>query len=264
MTADRKIPGLFLEQLALNELPKEQKDALLNEFGNDDTLAAELESIKASNEEILEMYPARQMAASINEKLALSKQKKTRRAPIYAMVGTVMAAAAAVTLVLVLQNPSTITTTNTNEFSVVHSDSYTGLKGDPLLLVYKKGQEEIALENGAVTKEGDELQVKYHAEDARFGVIFSVDGRGAVTLHYPENPASSTALERKGSQVLSGAYKLDDAPLFERFFFVWSKTEEIDLDTVLEAGEKLDTNVETQLELPEKYQQKEVTLLKAQ
>ena len=57
--------------------------------------------------------------------------------------------------------------------------------------------------------------------------------RKKVTLHYPESPNGSTALEPKG--VLPSAYELDDAPEFERFVLVTSK-EPVQVERVLEAA----------------------------
>ena len=71
--------------------------------------------------------------------------------------------------------------------------------------------------------EKDVLQLSYVAVGRKYGVIFSIDGRGIVTVHYPyaENGATPE-LEQGGEIYLRYAYELDDAPLFERFFFVTS------------------------------------------
>jgi hypothetical protein len=56
-------------------------------------------------------------------------------------------------------------------------------------------------------------------------LIASIDGAGVVTLHYPANadaPALATALAQKPTS-LPQAYVLDDAPQFERFFFITSE-----------------------------------------
>src|SRR5262249_16204658 len=55
-----------------------------------------------------------------------------------------------------------------------------------------------------------------------YGVIASVDGAGAVTLHFPfseDAPPQATAVARD-TTTLPHAYALDDAPRFERFFFL--------------------------------------------
>ncbi|MFY0576601.1 hypothetical protein ACN28S_21700 [Cystobacter fuscus] len=55
-----------------------------------------------------------------------------------------------------------------------------------------------ALAQGALAARGDVVQVSYVAAGARFGVIFSVDGRGTVTLHAPESGLDALPLEPLG------------------------------------------------------------------
>lgn len=70
------------------------------------------------------------------------------------------------------------------------------------------------------------LQLSYTAGDAKYGVIFSVDGRGSITWHLPAGyrggSRAAPALDAQGQVVLPSAYELDDAPGFERFFLVYS------------------------------------------
>jgi len=68
-------------------------------------------------------------------------------------------------------------------------------------------------------------------------VIVSIDGRGAVTLHFPADAGASTALEPGAHNVPDG-FQLDDAPSFERFFLVTSDAP-IDVKTVVAAAEAL-------------------------
>lgn len=57
------------------------------------------------------------------------------------------------------------------------------------------------------------------APSAAFGVVVSIDGRGHVTRHLPEEGAAAAALDGR-EQALPHAYELDDAPAFERFVLV--------------------------------------------
>jgi hypothetical protein len=72
-------------------------------------------------------------------------------------------------------------------------------------------------------------------------VIFSVDGRSAVTLHYPYRPGQSTQLVSGRRTFLSEAYTLDDAPDFEVFIMVVS-AEPLDAQTVLRTARALGEN----------------------
>lgn len=105
---------------------------------------------------------------------------------------------------------------------------------DPVLFVYRKvrGQAR-SLGDGTVLLKGDQLQLGYRAGEATHGVLLSIDGRGAVTLHWPDD--GNTALRTRGRIVLPHAYELDDAPEFERFFFV-TGDEPVDVDAVRHAA----------------------------
>jgi hypothetical protein len=62
--------------------------------------------------------------------------------------------------------------------------------------------------------------MRYVAMGARYGVVFSIDGRGVVTPHLPVLGAEAAPLGARGEVALPESYELDDAPLFERFFLV--------------------------------------------
>lgn len=81
------------------------------------------------------------------------------------------------------------------------------------------------LESGALASPGDVLQLGYTRHGFAHGVLLSIDGRGAVTLHHPRDPSLGSALATSsGEQLLPEAYELDDAPRFERFIFVAADT----------------------------------------
>jgi hypothetical protein len=64
-------------------------------------------------------------------------------------------------------------------------------------------------------------------------VIFSIDGRARVTLHFPASERETPSLDSSGEVVLPYGYRLDDAPRFERFYFVTS-AEEFSVSALLE------------------------------
>lgn len=70
----------------------------------------------------------------------------------------------------------------------------------------------------------DRLQIEFRAARARHAMIVSVDGRGAVTLHYPDRADSPTAVKPGQLRLLEKSYILDDAPRYERFFLLLSDT----------------------------------------
>jgi hypothetical protein len=86
---------------------------------------------------------------------------------------------------------------------------------------------------------GDVIQVGWQAGDATHGVIVSIDGSGAVTLHFPDAAGDSTLLPTgAGEQHAPDAFRLDEAPAYERFFFV-TADEPIDAAAVVAAAEQL-------------------------
>ena len=102
------------------------------------------------------------------------------------------------------------------------------LKGAPEISIYRSlgsgsrtdGSEELS--DGDTAQPGDELQIAYNAGDKLYGMIVSVDGRGVATLHFPLVPSDGPALTVGSTQRLPVAYILDDAPDYEKFYFITS------------------------------------------
>jgi hypothetical protein len=97
------------------------------------------------------------------------------------------------------------------------------------LRVYLRGDsanEVIVLPDNAGIREGSTIQLVYRVlganTDEKYGVIFSIDGRSHVTMHYPYRPWQSTSLVSGRTIPLDEAFILDDAPDYEIFFFVAS------------------------------------------
>jgi hypothetical protein len=80
------------------------------------------------------------------------------------------------------------------------------------------------LADGAVAHTGDVIRVGYRAAGRTHGVIVSIDGRGAVTMHLPTDGDRAAALDRGATVLLDHAYELDDAPRWERFYFITGAT----------------------------------------
>ncbi len=112
--------------------------------------------------------------------------------------------------------------------------------GAPGLSIYKKvASGSLELRDGSPAFAGDVLQIKYGAGAARYGAIFSLDGRGTITRHLPPAAGPATTgskaprLAPEGA-ALGSAYELDDAPGFERFFLI-SSASDFDLSQASEA-----------------------------
>jgi len=94
----------------------------------------------------------------------------------------------------------------------------------PSLAIYRRtpsGSERLA--DGDIVRAGDLLRVGYTSAGRAYGVILSIDGRGAVTMHLPPVGSESAPLDQSRTMtLLDRAYELDDAPNVERFYFVTS------------------------------------------
>jgi hypothetical protein len=111
------------------------------------------------------------------------------------------------------------------------------------LRVYLKTDgEAAALADQAILREGNTVQLAYavkdQAEARRYGVIFSIDSRSAVTLHYPPVLGADTRLVTGKWTFLEEAYTLDDAPDYEVFFFVIGG-EPMDVPVILKSARQL-------------------------
>ena len=249
-TAAQKISDLTLEQFHLGELGAAQERRVRRELERDEILRGRLAEIERSDGQIRVDYPAERIVPLIRERAlregSVSEDPSGERGPdvsgsdvgsadvrnadmrgpdvrgpdvrrpwrIPTLAWAIPVAAMALVLLAlpIFLRPS----------------DETRLKGAvPHLLVFRKtatGAEELA--PGAAAKKGDVLQLSYVAGEAKYGVIFSVDGRGTITWHVPPAYAGGTlgapALDPKGPALLPKAYELDDAPGFERFFLVYS------------------------------------------
>ncbi|MDR3201459.1 MAG: DUF4384 domain-containing protein, partial [Spirochaetales bacterium] len=120
-------------------------------------------------------------------------------------------------------------------------------KGGAELSVYLKTPTgEAIVQNNTALRAGDTVQLAYMTSGGRYGVIFSVDGRSAVTLLYPEDGAGaeSTRLVPGRRTPLASAYTLDDAPDYEIIFFVTSG-EPLDVREILSRAKTLAADPKT-------------------
>ncbi len=282
-------PALMVEKLALGELPDRQARAVREQLGEaaDDRLLA----LAQSNEEILREHPPSRVAAEVQRRLdrleAESERDRARSGPGW-MVWAPVAAAAGLALVWWIgtgdragpgsdsDQPEVIAKADP---SVVPDAKGLGaadgpaperilLKGDPVLMIdrmvdgrpaHMSAEDRVAA--------GDLLQVKYNAKGAQQGVVVSVDGAGVATLHFPDTEGEDPRLDHGGAIHLPQSYELDDAPGYERFFFVTVDVAEprLDVTRVVDAARALAGSEEAErgsLALPEGWRQQSLLLRK--
>jgi hypothetical protein len=242
MAPSRRTPDLHLEQLRLGELPDAQAQALRAALAQDPTLQARLDALEQDAQRLLAAHPPHELAPALRRRLHVeqaradhaARQRKAQRGVLLLAPGLVAAGLAAW---LMLPGGEPVATAPT--LPGADTPDAVRLKGDPRLMLHRKqGARVEPLRAGALARPGDTLQVSYQAALKPHGVILSLDGRGAVTLHWPEQPHGSTALEPSGAHALPHAYELDDAPGFERFVFVTSD-KPLDAEQVVEAARAL-------------------------
>jgi hypothetical protein len=220
----------ILERYVLGELSARETRRVEKILRHDETAAARLAALERSNAEILTAYPPELMAERILKRAAAQpaaaksadKTGATRvtrpfRLPSFAMP----LAAAALILIVILPLRTAFT-----------SRDETRVKGlEARLEIYRQKEDgSERLEAAARVAEGDLLQITYVAGDAGYGAILSIDGRGTVSWHLPRPAGTSMTTAAAGASplepgdeiALPAAYQLDDAPDFERFFFVTS------------------------------------------
>lgn len=254
------IPDVLVELLALGELDEAEAAEVRAqlEAEGDERLA----EIERSNAAVLEAYPPEEIVP----KLQAAAGVVPLRRPVPGWIVGALAAAAALVLVWMLAGrddpePERIAIADTTSPADEGPDTVRR-KGEARLLVYRQGAEE-PLAPDATVQAGDLLQVTYVTGPHPHGVIVSLDGAGVATLHWPSEPGDPTTLS-PGVVRLDHAYELDDAPGFERFFFVTAE-EPLDPERVLEAARELgrgDAPTEGGLALPDAWWQRSLVLRK--
>lgn len=222
MSADRRIPDLILEQYRLNELPAADVARVERLLREDDSLRQRLAALDASDREIAGRHPPEWLAGRVRERLQ-SQNRQSRTAPAVRRFAAASALAAAAVVMA---------------FAIPWEEG-DRLKGlSPSLAIYRRtAQGSETLADGAAARSGDLLRLGYVSAGRGYGVILSIDGRGVVTLHLPPEGARAVTLRGGGTVLLDQAYELDDAPAWERFYFVTSE-HAFDVAPVLEAARR--------------------------
>jgi hypothetical protein len=206
-----------LERLAQGELDEEAARALERQLGTEQ-MKERLASLATSNREILDRLPPATVAASIRRRLRPGRAR-------WLMVVLPLAMAGAAVAVLAPRPQESVR-----------------IKGASHLYAYRaraEGDRPARLAPGARVHPHDALQLAYTAGEARFGIVISVDGRGVVTQHLTATDGGAAPpLATGGETNLPRSYELDDAPDYERFFFV-TAVQPFGVDQVVTAARTL-------------------------
>ena len=202
-----------LERYLLREGTDDELAALDRRVADDPELAQRLAALERSNEELHQRYPPEWMRGQIELKLKRAQGRRVQRT----WSGYRLWAVPAVALILAVVAVPTLL--DDQETSEAPATRIKGGEQEPRLLVFRKlasGAER--LQDGALAKSGDLVQLAYRSGGLQYGAILSVDGRGTVTQHLPAT--GTRAVPLAAQDTLDVAYELDDAPRWERFYLV--------------------------------------------
>jgi hypothetical protein len=254
------LPDWLVERAALDEVPAASRDRI--DRADPRELAERIAALREDNAAELLRYPAGPAVAQIDARVATAIRKRDearrRRLRLIAIAASATAVLLFVFFSLARESTPTITPPG---------DDTERVKGPSRLLAYRRiGNAVEKLDDDALVKVGDVIQLRYNAGSDRYGVIASVDGAGVVTLHYPlheDAPPEATAVSAE-TTALPRSYRLDDAPSFERFFFITAKSP-IDVQASLAAIRELAQRSDcatASLELPKGLNQMSLRLRK--
>ncbi|MCP3166025.1 ActD-like protein [Myxococcus qinghaiensis] len=275
MNSPQRIPDWLLERIALGELPPEELAAARARLEQEPGGLERLAALEADSRATLERLSPARVAREVDTRFrrgAPARQAPARSPWLTSAMGLVPVLAALALFVIAQPDPGpggapgSLGTEPTGPVAGLDPEPTRSKGLTPRLEIHRqRAQADELLAEGASAVAGDVVQLAYVAAGHTHGVILSVDGRGSVTLHAPEHGAQEAAtLSPSGTQRLAGAYELDDAPRFERFFLVTSD-QPFAVESVLEAARVLAASPDAHtasLFLPEGLTQVSFTLQK--
>jgi hypothetical protein len=252
-----------LEDYYYKELPDVSTHSILE----DSEIQKRIAAMKKSDKDFLEKYPPDKWIFSIMKRYQEEISRKPGfppiRMPLIKWVACLTSSLLIICAVMILVfNPNK----NTSDSRAKGNEYQPTFK--PTLNIYRKRDGQIVkIKNGSYAKAGDLLQITYTAPEKTYGVILSLDGRGTVTLHFPSISENSTLLRSNGENFLSNSFQLDDAPEFERFFFITSNTR-IDINDIFHKVRLLGSDPHKarlqNLELNDSFSQVSLLILKGE
>ena len=243
------IPDWKLERFLTGDLPEEEMNKLRELEANDAVFANRVKMLREDNKAILSKLPFETLAANlgtVTETAARFTLVKFAAAAMFVFaVALVAFFAQSETSVMnerVGSDVASVGGSQNTQVALAENESDTRIKGlDARMEVWKKTPTGIVQLNDLDSVgEGDEIQLRYAVPEKCFGLLFSMDGNGALTLHMGDG-VKAVELAPGKMNSLPFAYKLDDAPYFEKFFFVTSPkefaVEENDVDKLLKKSD---------------------------
>lgn len=254
-----KLPQWKLERYILGELPADELRQIEQQIEANPDLKERLAELGEEDRQLLERYPDAWVGRQIRQRVQERATGGRVRSGGLSWKRWLAPALAVCCLALFL--PGLLELEQSGGV-----DGGIRLKGlQPQLHVFRKtAASQERLEEGAVATQGDVVQLVYQAAGSAYGAIFSIDGKGAVTWHLPERGTQAVALQQGMADTLGYAYELDDAPDWERFYFVTAPTsfELAELEARAHTAQRR-TDGDRTLHLPEELGEFIFTLRKA-
>ena len=250
------IPDWKLERFLTGDLPEEEMNKLRELEANDAVFANRVKMLREDNKAILSKLPFETLAANLGT-VTETAGTVAKNAPRFTLVKFAVAAMFIFAVAMVAffaqretsvmnervgSDVANVNGSQNTQVALAETQSDTRIKGlDARMEVWKKTQAGIVQLNDLDSVgEGDEIQLRYAVPEKCYGLLFSMDGNGALTLHMGDGVKAIELAPGKMNS-LPFAYKLDDAPYFEKFFFVTSPrefaVEENDIDKLLKRSD---------------------------
>ena len=220
------IPDWKLERYLTGDLPEGEISEIRELEKTDEVFARRVKMLREDNAAILRKMPFERLA----EKMDARDCGAERRNNVIHFGFVKFAAAAALVLAVVsvalFSQREVVPDAGAQAMDVAMAaqDDGTRIKGmDARMEIWKKtGDSAVQMLNLDEAREGDEIQLRYSVPEKCFGLLFSMDGNGTVTMHMADG-SQAVALEPGKMTTLPFAYKLDNAPKFEKFFLLTSQ-----------------------------------------
>ena len=251
---EQNISAFMLERYRLEELNPDDIATVSEALAADNGLRARLEELEKSDRELRLRYPlpefggtgklTRQPQGGIGGFQTKTVRGRFRLAGLAALV----LAGILLPLLLLVFSPRLRGFDRMAAFTIAAADRPKGnalpnTSADSELALFLMGSQALPLPDRTILEEGNTVQLAYTAPagNEHYGVIFSIDGRSVVTMHYPYRRGQSPRMISGRRTLLNQAYILDDAPDFEVFIMVVSD-EPLDVEAILHKAQSLAEN----------------------
>jgi len=214
-----RVSAFLLERYRIGEVSYWEKRRVAKALAQDPALAAELAEMDRADVDFRERFPPQRFFSQGHKAQRLHIRHSRRiPPPVWGICAAALVLAAALPLLILRDARSPVFSDR------IKGGSDNGRSVELGVYLRNAAGNDVMLPDQAAVSEGNTVQLVYRipadVSGERHGVIFSVDGRSVVTLHYPYNPGQATSLVAGRAVPLDEAYTLDDAPDYEMFFFV--------------------------------------------